>query len=508
MASGSARLKQDEVERDWRAGGNMDQALSQDEINLLLNGALPEQEEEDAPAGENASAEDDAPAGAGVNLPEHDRKVLAGTIDASMKKASESLSKLIKRPARSGFPAITETTWEGIKDRGIISPDRLVAQVSYTEGLEGDNFLIISMHDAAVIVNLMMGGDGRIETEDLDDLKMSAVGEAMNQMMGSSATAYSDIFEKKVIISTPTLKTANLYEDDRSFYELVSESMILVDISLTISLGDADEVTLDMCQIIPIANAVEMIKNSLPGSGLGAAFPSSPHSFGPGESPDAAVPDPGAGVEPDAAEAADDVGSLNAWAAAEERKEALAADPQHEEPEGPGIWSPEPQMASSPHSFGPGESPDAVDTAEPRRAGTRRAAPWGSGPQNMEAQNMEPQRMDEKKVTVQAVQFMPFDAGNSRQDPDVNKLELIYDVGLQLTVELGRTEKTLKEILEIGPGSIVGLDKIAGEPLDILVNGKLLAKGEVIVIDENYGVRIKEILSSGDRFRGIRTSTQ
>ena len=78
-------------------------------------------------------------------------------------------------------------------------------------------------------------------------------------------------------------------------------------------------------------------------------------------------------------------------------------------------------------------------------------------------------------------------------------MELIYDVGLQITVELGRTEKTLQEILEIGPGSIVGLDKLAGEPLDILVNGKLLARGEVIVIDENYGVRIKEVVDSSER---------
>jgi flagellar motor switch protein FliN len=109
-----------------------------------------------------------------------------------------------------------------------------------------------------------------------------------------------------------------------------------------------------------------------------------------------------------------------------------------------------------------------------------------------------------KKIPVQSVQFMPLDTENSKKEKEHSKLELIYDVALQMTVELGRTEKTLKEVLEIGPGSVVGLDKLAGEPLDILVNGKLLARGEVIVIDENYGVRIKEILDSRERIGGLK----
>jgi flagellar motor switch protein FliN/FliY len=114
------------------------------------------------------------------------------------------------------------------------------------------------------------------------------------------------------------------------------------------------------------------------------------------------------------------------------------------------------------------------------------------------------QQPDERKIMVQPVQFMSLDTGEFKKEGGGNKLELIYDVGLQMTVELGRTEKTLKEILEIGPGSIVGLDKLAGEPLDIMINGKLLARGEVIVIDENYGVRIKEIVSSRERIGGLK----
>ena len=78
------------------------------------------------------------------------------------------------------------------------------------------------------------------------------------------------------------------------------------------------------------------------------------------------------------------------------------------------------------------------------------------------------------------------------------------DVPLEITVELGRTVKTIKDILEISPGSIVELNKIAGEPVDILVNGKFIAKGEVVVIDDNFGVRITEIVNSVEKVKSLQ----
>jgi flagellar motor switch protein FliN/FliY len=365
------------------------QALSQDELNLLLNDVMTAQDDVSGPDSFSA-----------VILTENDKKALAGTMDVSMKNAAGSLSQMTRGPVKSSLPTITETTWEGIKKKGILSPEHLAAQVSYVEGLRGDTYLIMKMRDAAIIVDLMLGGEGMIDTEDLDDFKMSAAGEAINQIMGSSASAFSDIFGRKVAISTPTLKAANLYEEDRTFGYRASQKMVLVETLLTSIPGEP--VTTEVYQIIPIASAIEIIASSRDGSARG--------------------------------------GAAGFTGAAE----------------------------------------------MPRR------------------ESMVSLRTDERKVVVQPVQFMSLDAGDSKKEGEVNKLELIYDVGLQLTVELGRTEKTLKEILEIGPGSIVGLDKLAGEPLDILVNGKLLARGEVIVIDENYGVRIKEIVNSGERIRGIK----
>ena len=101
-------------------------------------------------------------------------------------------------------------------------------------------------------------------------------------------------------------------------------------------------------------------------------------------------------------------------------------------------------------------------------------------------------------TNLQSVQFpnlMPH--GGAQESRNIG---LIMDVYMEMTVELGRTRKLIKEILAMGEGTIIELDKLAGEPVDILVNHKLIAKGEVVVIDENFGVRVTEIVSPMDRF--------
>ncbi|AIY04101.1 flagellar motor switch protein FliN [Planococcus sp. PAMC 21323] len=104
---------------------------------------------------------------------------------------------------------------------------------------------------------------------------------------------------------------------------------------------------------------------------------------------------------------------------------------------------------------------------------------------------------------VQNVQFSSFDHTESTQS-EPNNLNMLLDIPLQVTVELGRTKRIVKEILEISQGSIIELDKLAGEPVDILVNNKLIAVGEVVVIDENFGVRVTDVLSTAERISKLR----
>jgi flagellar motor switch protein FliN/FliY len=108
-----------------------------------------------------------------------------------------------------------------------------------------------------------------------------------------------------------------------------------------------------------------------------------------------------------------------------------------------------------------------------------------------------------RNVNVQPVQFANLQNGAFGQ-VDENNLNLLMDIPLKVTVELGRTQKQIKDILELSQGSIVELDKLAGEPVDILVNNKLIAKGEVVVIDENFGVRVIDIVSQWDRIQKLQ----
>ena len=105
---------------------------------------------------------------------------------------------------------------------------------------------------------------------------------------------------------------------------------------------------------------------------------------------------------------------------------------------------------------------------------------------------------NQRHVHVQPVQYTDLNQGNEMSASTPN-LDLLLDIPLKVTVELGRTKKLIKEILELSQGSIIELDKLAGEPVDILVNNKMIAKGEVVVIDENFGVRVTDIISQRDR---------
>ena len=120
----------------------------------------------------------------------------------------------------------------------------------------------------------------------------------------------------------------------------------------------------------------------------------------------------------------------------------------------------------------------------------------------------EPQYFGNHTATSQPVNVQPASFTSFQpyplQESEAKNLEMLMDIPLQVTVELGRTKRSVKEILELSSGSIIELDKLAGEPVDILVNNRLIAKGEVVVIDENFGVRVTDIVSQSDRLKKLR----
>lgn len=428
-----------------------DDMISQEEIDALLNGGLagaggdaaaPEAAADAAPAAEQ-SAEAGAPAGepsegdssqfAGV-LTDTEKDALGEIGNISMGSAATTLSVLLGHKVSITTPNVAVATMSLIKEHYPLP--YLIVEVGYTTGIDGNNVLAIQAHDAAIIADLMMGGDGTNPDANIGEIAMSAVGEAMNQMMGTVATSLSTMFNKKIDISPPKVNLIDLGTEEK-VTEIVGQDEPVVRVSFRMEVDGL--IDSEIMQILPVHVAKEMVE-SLMGGGAAAEEPA------PAPAPQPAAPAP---------------------------QPAPTPAPQPMAPP-----APQPMAASAPQPAPQPMAQPAPQQAPPVYAPPQYAQPVASAP-------------------VQPVQFTPLASGPVPVN-DAN-IGLILDVPLQITVELGRTSKSIKEILELTNGSIVELDRLAGEPVDIMVNGKYLAKGEVVVIDENFGVRITDIASPAER---------
>lgn len=371
----------------------MNSVLSQDEINALLNDTFaiggPEKK---------AASESDA-------LTSLERDTLGELANISMGSAATTLSALLGKKVEITTPSISIASIKQMKEE--YPTPYVIVDVNYTTGLTGSNVLIIHTYDAGVIVDLMMGGDGSNPPMELNDLHLSAVSEAMNQMMGASCTSLSQMLSKRIDINPPVLDLSQLSER----LQFGDDTVVKISFHVQIQ-GLVDS---EMMQLLPIPFAKDIVAELLSKNDL--------------------------------------------------------------------------------TKYQPDKKPAENEFTKKPNLREETKLPLSGG--------AEPPRNGQHQVPVATAQFSSLVQEAAPAAVPTN-LELILDVGLQLSVELGRTQKKIKEILELNVGSIVELDKLAGEPVDILVNGKLLAKGEVVVIDENFGVRVTEILSPIDRVRNLR----
>ena len=395
-----------------------DNILSQEEIEALLRGE-PIQSEETAPS----SSE-------GINTADYldalEQDALGEIGNISFGSSATALSALLGQKVDITTPTISVVTKEEL-EKEFIHP-YVAIKVGYTEGLSGVNLLVIKQSDAAIIADLMLGGDGLEPNNDLGEIHLSAVQEAMNQMMGSAATSMSTVFNKKVDISPPTIALMNVQADQG--LEHIPSDELSIKVSFALKVGNL--IDSNIMQLIPLEFGKNLVA-SLMGGG--------------------------------------DAQDETAVAVAEESVPTL------EKPQQPVAQS-SPQLSHEPQ-YG------QEHYAQP--------AP----------QQQMPMRPQQPQVHVQQAQFANFESP-SLNPAETNNLNMLLDIPLQVTVELGRTKRSVKEILEMSSGSIIELDKLAGEPVDILVNNRHIAKGEVVVIDENFGVRITDILSRVERLNNLR----
>ena len=400
----------------------MGDMLSQAEIDALLNGAAVDEE---APAGQSTVSRIE-----GFNLTPEEIDAIGEIGNISMGTSATTLYALLGQKVNITTPHVVETTWDELSQL-FIKP-YVAVKVNYTEGLKGLNLLLMKEEDVKIITDLMMGGDGYGNiTGELNELHLSAISEAMNQMVGSSSTSLSSMFQKRVDISPPESSLIDSSSDvDR--IKIDKESTIVM-VKFNLKVGSL--IDSEIMQLIPLAFAKEMVANLLNKN----QAPAQPVKAHPTQQPQQPPPS----------------------------NQQMPPQMQQQFP---------PQMQQMPPQY-----------MQPQYM---QPGPYMQMPQ------MQPQRAA-NPVNVQPAQFQTFE--ESFADFDKNNIGLLMDVPLQIAVELGRTTKKIREILEFGQGSIIELDKLAGEPVDILVNGKVIARGEVVVIDESFGVRITDIIHPSKR---------
>ena len=395
----------------------MDGMLSQDEINALLKGDPMGDSSEQTAKEETASAEDQE------LLTEAERDAIGEVANISMGTSATTLYSLVNHKVEITTPVVSLAVWQDVLD--YYEKPCVFIQIKYTTGLDGHNILILKEHDVKVIADLMMGGDGTNTEGELGELHLSAISEAMNQMMGSAATSLSQMLGTTIDISPPEASLLDLVDIKQG--EEVSPFLggTFVKIAFRMQIGDL--VDSSILQLYPIDFAKKLVETFIEGMGTTQSAP---------------APEPAPYVPP-AVNPSQPMGSMN-------------------------------NMGGQP-------------MMQPMMQGMQ---PMGMQPM------MQPMAMPQgamQNVNYQPAQFSSF-APNINPVASNENINLILDVPLQVTVELGRTSKSISEILDFAPGTIIELYKIAGEPVDVLVNGKFVAKGEVVVIEESFGIRVTEII--------------
>lgn len=402
--------------------------LSQEEIDALLNGGVDSPSKDDktpddamgkeledinAAKGEQAPETDSIAAGAVSEdmqqLSEVEKDLLGEVGNISMGSAATALSTIINQKVNITTPVVTVTTLNTLKKA--FNVPNIALEVEFTSGILGENLLVMKISDASVISSLMMGGDGVVSDDiiELSELELSAVSEAMNQMIGSAATSMATMLAREVNISPPISKIWN--DKSEPITVALAEDDPLVAVSFDMKIGEL--IDSNIIQILTFPTAKKIVAIMM------------------GQEAD----------EPTV--------------------------PAHKELEVRQVTNKEVE-------------PTFKEAEVPKPEEAMQSAP---------------------RVEVQKAAFQPLKAEHLNNFS--NNIDLILDVPLEISVVLGKTKRNIKDILNLGIGSLIELDKLAEEPVEILVNGKKIAYGEVVVVDENFGVRISSIISGVERVKTL-----
>jgi flagellar motor switch protein FliN/FliY len=348
-----------------------------------------------------------------------ERDALGEIGNISMGTAATTLSTLLNKKVTITTPRVMVTTAADLAYEYQIP--FVAIDVGYKAGLEGSNILILDTDDVKIITDLMMGKETIDVNREISELDLSAVSEAMNQMMGSSSTSLSEMFMKKIDIKPPKSYEIT-FSEGREKFDLLKSDVPIIKISFKMVVGDL--IDSQIMQLIPLDFGKEMVDILLGGS----------------------LP-------------IEETPIMNVESASTVNLKRETEDDDYQ------------------NKFN--NKSNYVETEKINNI------------ENMNKNDNNIKKIEKEKVVVRKPDFEHFDTS-----PNVSyneSIDLVGDIPVEITVELGRTNKRISEILEYGPGTVIELDKLVGEALNIYANGKYIAKGEVVVIDDNFGIRVTEI---------------
>ena len=468
----------------------MDGMLSQDEINALLqgmdlsdtadSGASPEtpQDSSSAENTDNGYVKDVAPTvGDEEKLTDVEKDAIGEVANISMGSSATTLYSLVNRKVNITTPVVTLATWKTLLDS--YEKPCVFIQIKYTQGLDGTNILVLKEHDVKVITDLMMGGDGTNTEGELGELHLSAISEAMNQMMGSAATSLSTLLQTVIDISPPESSLFDLTEvkDGKEISPFLGGTFVKISFRMQID----DLVDSTIMQLYPIDFARKLVETFINTQMANIDEVTEKKPAQPENDTDTTAQIPAPGTDNQTQMNNTNLNGMN------QMGNMGMNDMNQMNNMGMNDMNQMNNMGMNGMNQMGNMGMNGMN--QMGNMGMNQMGNMGMNSMNQ----MGMMGMPGQNVNVQPAQFQSFSNDNMGTTGQEN-IGLIKDVPLEVTVELGRTTKSISDILDFSPGTIIELDRIAGEPIDVLVNGKFVAKGEVVVIEESFGVRITEII--------------
>ncbi len=371
-----------------------------------------------------------------------EKDVIGEVMNISLGSSATSLSTLLGKRVEITVPKVNvikagQFSFEGLEPA-------IGAEIRYIEGLDGVNLMILKRMDAKAIIEILMGQSIPDDEFQMDEISISAISEVMNQMMGSAATALADFLGKPINISTPVTYEIEDRADFKNRY--FNEDDIIVAVSFNLFIEDI--VNSQFVNVMSLELSREIVSMFLKGTGYSLE-------------------------ESELSSEDSEVDDLT-------QDKDYSSDKNQTIPE---------KNTDQINSFNEDEEEDEEEEYIEEKQTVKKQS----------SNKIKPKKKEQAPVNVRPVKYESFDEYEEDLSPDqLSNLELIMSVPLEISVEIGKTKKQIKDILEFSQGTIVELDKQAGALVDIIVNGQMIAKGEVVVVNDNFGVRISEIVKKDE----------